>query len=337
MILTAIDRFALYGLAVICLFAAGSSLDAGVIFGAQGLNGGFRWDAAPRSIGGRERSLDGGLRYSLSGGSFEAFRDQFSWATVPTIGDFQQAISDAFGAWEAVDPDTGLTTDLSFVPDLDTAVVGSGFSQIDIRGAEIDVIAADAGDGSTRGWTRFNAIGADVTLTSGPFNYPGSGAISGADITLNNNSRARYTLPFFRRLLTHEIGHAIGLGDVEGDINPNRFIDDNYDGSTSATALFTLTNSWADLVTPMNPAASPLGVYNVPASNPGIRTQGVDILMESRGLGIAQSNPTEELFPLRADDYGTRQFLYPSLVRIPEPVGLMLAGIALLGNLPRRL
>ena len=31
------------------------------------------------------------------------------------------------------------------------------------------------------------------------------------------------------------------------------FIDDNYDGSTSATALATLTNSWALLVNPFNP------------------------------------------------------------------------------------
>ena len=34
---------------------------AGGINGS-GLNGGWRWDAAPRTISGNERSLDGGLR-----------------------------------------------------------------------------------------------------------------------------------------------------------------------------------------------------------------------------------------------------------------------------------
>ena len=39
----------------------------------------MRWDAAPRYVNGEERSLDGGLRYSIGGGSYEAFRDEFLW------------------------------------------------------------------------------------------------------------------------------------------------------------------------------------------------------------------------------------------------------------------
>jgi hypothetical protein len=36
-----------------------------------------RWDAAPHFVDGVERSLDGGLRYSVQGGSYEAYRDLF--------------------------------------------------------------------------------------------------------------------------------------------------------------------------------------------------------------------------------------------------------------------
>ncbi|MCA9264820.1 MAG: hypothetical protein KDA60_13265, partial [Planctomycetales bacterium] len=135
---------------------------------------------------------------------------------------------------------------------------------------------------------------------------------------------------------THELGHAIGLGDVEGDINPNQFIDDNYDGTNAATALATLMNSWTHLVDPLNPAASPLSLYLVPDSSPGVDTIGVDILMESRGLGIGSSNPTSNLFPLSNDEYGIRQFLYPSTRVIPEPTSGVLAGMMVLGLLGRR-
>ncbi len=133
--------------------------------------------------------------------------------------------------------------------------------------------------------------------------------------------------------MTHEIGHAVGLGDVEGDINPNNFIDDNFDGTSSASALATLTNSWALLVDPLDPSKSPLSIYNVSQNDPGVGTAGVDILMESRGLGIASGNPITNLFPLSIDDYGTRQFLYPSITAVPEPgaMALLSMTVVLLG------
>lgn len=308
--------------------AALGTCPAGVIFGTSGsLAGGFRWDAAPRTLGGQERSLAGGLRYSLQGGSYQSYRDQFTWSGAPpTVTAFQGAIDKAFNAWTQHDPVSGLTTAVRFTADLSTptstAIVGG------VRmGAEIDLLAATSGsswgfgDNGLRAEAFFNAVGSGVTLTSGTTNYPGS-PISGADITFNNNAGAVYTLAAFQTILTHEIGHALGLGDVDFP-GSAAWIDDNYDGSSSAAALSTLTNSWTHLVNPLNPANSPgLRVVTPPPANgdPGVDTPGVDILMES--------NIPSALFgldnPLRNDDYGTRQFLYPSTTPIPEPGSLVL-------------
>lgn len=77
---------------------------------------------------------------------------------------------------------------------------------------------------------------------------------------------------------------------------------------------------------PLNPSASPLTLYTVLDGDPGIDTPNVDILMESNGVGIGPTDPLSELFPLRNDDYGTRQFLYPY---VPEPsaaLGAIVAG-----------
>ncbi|TWU60163.1 hypothetical protein Poly51_04380 [Rubripirellula tenax] len=69
-----------------------SSSYAAVVFGLDGngsLSGGSRWNAAPRTFstsqGSIERSLDGGLRFSVSGGNYEAFRDQFNWSVTPSV------------------------------------------------------------------------------------------------------------------------------------------------------------------------------------------------------------------------------------------------------------
>jgi hypothetical protein len=339
----ALKRVGIAGFCLAVLCAGAEAARGGVAYGLVGstLSGGHRWDAAPRTFNlsgtDYERSLDGGLRYSLEGGSFQAFRDMFSWSgSTPSVAAFQQAVEQAFAAWTVPDPVSQLTTQVSFIADLNTPVVGTSTpSSADSRGAEIDLFAAidatfwNPGSTGTQAETWFNAPAGSgpVTLTSGTVGYTAN-AITGADIIINNNPGALYTLDLFRRLLAHEIGHTLGLGDVEGDISPGRFIDDNYDSSSSATALATLTNSWTSLVNTANPALSPLARFTVPEADPGTDTVGVNILMESRGLGIAAGNPVTNLTPMTNDDYGTRQFLYPSTILVPEPSTLLLAAIA---------
>jgi len=299
---------------------------------------GSRWDAAPRTFGEEiqlERALDGGLRYSLQTGSYAGFRDLFTWAgEAPAVEQFTAAIEAAFDAWTVVDPATGLGTDLYFVPDLGTAVDRT--IDYDIRlGSEIDLFAATAagtwsvGDPIRRGEAGFSTTMTElqrVTLTSGVGNYIAN-PITGADITLNCNAQALWDLPTFQTLLTHEIGHTLGLADVDVVAGPNSyFIDDNYDGSTSQSAAATLTNSFALLINPLNPHKSPLRMYYVADGDPGMDSAGVEILMESRIareiIGRAQ--------PLGNDDFAGRQYLYPYTgPLIPEP-GTFLGLLAVL-------
>lgn len=307
---------------VVGLVLPASCCMAGVIFGNTGISGGYRWDAGPRVISSNERSLQGGLRYSLQGNSFQAYRDLFTWTAVPTVTEFQAAVQQAFSAWSAPDPVTGSASPLSFVSDLTTTGQGT-IGGINTNGAEIDLFGVtdalfwDPGNGVTQGETWFGAVGGTVTLTSGTTGYAAN-PISGADIYMNSNSQAVWSLDIFRRVLTHEIGHSIGLGDVENSIQPGRFLDDNFDGTNSTTIVTTLTNNWSALVNPINPAASTgLSLYTVP--NSAVQTAGVDILMESFGVGIGPTNPLSNLVPLTNDDYSTRFFLYPTLTAVPEP------------------
>jgi hypothetical protein len=161
-----------------------------------------------------------------------------------------------------------------------------------------------------------------VTLTSGTTGYASS-AIFAADIKMNSNAEALWTLDWFQTILTHEIGHAIGLGDVDFPSTPVSFIDDDFDGSTSESVLATLTNSWALLVNPYDPSASPLSLYAVANGDPGLDTFGVHILMESHiDDAFLALDPL-----LQNDDYGGRQFLYPWVAPEPRALVLLAAGL----------
>jgi hypothetical protein len=259
------------------------------------------------------------------GGSYQAFRDQFTWASVPDVNDFKQAVQAAFDPWLAVDPTTNLGTNLFFVEDLGTAVSSTIESNVRL-GSEIDLLAGNIGSG-TRGESYFNSriIDGGITLTSGTTGYAGF-AISGADITMNNNSVV-WTLNVFQTILTHEIGHAIGLGDVE-DFWDNGFIDNNYSASDP---VGTLTDSWALLIDPLDPSSSPLTRYDVPNNAEGIDAPGVDILMESSIPATFFTNGAA----LQNDDYGGRQFLYPVLA-IPEPSAGIACALAFAVSFARR-
>lgn len=308
---------------------------ATVLFGLDDNHlGGRRWDADPRTfdlVGGPvERSLDGGLRWNVQGGSMQAFRDLFDWQdAVPSVEAFEQTIYDSFDAWLAVDPALGVPAPFTFVYDPDTPVAPAS------AGAEIDLFAAPTGQGPgiTGGNADATFASGFVTLTSGTTNYPGH-VMTGADIKLNNESNGsvgtEWTLPLFRKVLTHELGHALGLGDV--DLNGHRFLDDNYDGTSSATALATLTNSFSQLVDVYDPSDSPLTIYNVPDDALGLEAPGVQILMES-------TIDLEQTGSLTADDFAGRQYLYPAVSGplVPEPGSLWLAATALTALTARRL
>ena len=304
-----------------------AQVPAQALFGNDGLEGGARWDAAPRVIEGLERSLDGGIRYSLQGGSYRAFRDSFSWTQVPSEAEFTALVQQAFDAWGVTDPVSGFASSLTFVYDPATTAdstllggePGGAIATPGIRlGSEIDLFAANLGASFPRAQGTFSTVPGPVQLTSGTPNYPAE-TISGADIFINANPDAIYSPDVFRRLLTHEIGHALGFDDVDQSSNAQNYIDDDYDNSTRFTATATLTNNWAHLVDPLDPSASPgLSTFDLRGIVFGFWMAGIDILMESQGLGVGPSNPVENLTPLSNADYSIRQFLYPTLV----PVGL---------------
>jgi hypothetical protein len=95
-----------------------------------GLTGGLRWDANPRMVNGEDRSLTSGLSWNVQGGSFAAYKAQFSWAgTAPSDEDFEGAIRQAFAFWASVDtnPIHPVAAPFSFVysPSLDPTVICS--------------------------------------------------------------------------------------------------------------------------------------------------------------------------------------------------------------------
>ena len=291
-----------------------------------------RWDAASRYVEGQERSLHGGLRYSIETGSYAGLRDQFNWiGTPPSDADFEAAVQRAFEHWEVIDTISGLPAAFYFVEDLTTQAIdepgvpGVPASYLGLNeGSEIDIFAATPHAGPSFGGSVVFFVDPsanDLTLTSGTPNYPGL-AITGADIRIN--PAFSYTLWFFELLLTHEIGHALGLADLEA--NPSfgavsGFLDDDGDLSTTATAEATLTNAFSALIDPADPDQSNL--QSIPGdidTDPGIESPGVRLLMESGAYEVLRYDAQK----LQNDEIAGRQFLYP--VPVPEPgVGLMLA------------
>jgi hypothetical protein len=180
-------------------------------------------------------------------------------------------------------------------------------------GAEIDLIAIRHPDRlrwSIHGFQDANLN--SVTLTSGVQDYRAAVA-AGGDIEFSTNgtwtldelqSHLAYTIPFLLAI-TH-------ADEPHGD-RRSRFYDDNYDDSSSATALATLANSFAHLIDPFDPDNSPGPMlYDVCEvigndcfGDPGISTPGVDLLTE-----YTPEAPAPGL-QMQNDDFAARQFLYP--------------------------
>jgi len=285
-----------------------------------------RWDAAPRTIAGEERSLDGGLRYSIGGGSYEALRDRIQWIPErPSPEDLREAIRRAFDHWTIDDPVTGLPAGFFFVEDLQTEAVddpgdppeAGDFFGLN-RGAEIDLFVATPHAGPEYGASVVLSLdpgSRELRLTSGTTGYPGL-AIAGADIRIN--PRYAWTLAGLELLLTHEIGHALGLTDVdsrasiEGEDSP--FFDDDYDPSSSESALATLTNPFVDRIDPRDPDASALKAWRGNLkTDPGLDTPGVELLMETEGIFDLLDTQRAGEPILQTDEFAARQFLYPAL------------------------
>ena len=203
-----------------------------------GMSGGLRWDSVPRMVGGTDRSLVGGISWNVDG-SLAAFKSQFAWAgATPTDAQFLNTIEEAFSFWTSVDPNPllNLAAPFSFVYSPDIAATDDPTT-----GEEIDLLASDLGfPGSAGGALSHPILNDHVTLTSGISDY-GSDVIGGVDIFINNHVGTTWTLRRFRTLLAHEFGHSLGMGHASLGLS-NRFVDDNYDGTSQSTANATLTN-----------------------------------------------------------------------------------------------
>jgi hypothetical protein len=329
-------------IAISILIIASSDANAFVVLGQDSNQRAWRWDAAARNVYNTdvERSLVGGLRYSVQGGALDSWYSQFAFSDGTTTTDFATIVSSAFSAWTVPDPVTGLTTDLSFVADFGTTVT----FDVGGTGAEIDLFASDLETSSRKGFasTWFEGWGSDVvTLTSGVANH-GASVIIGAQIEMNNNAGVLWTAGSFEQVLTHEIGHTLGLGDVDVDqdifdTNPHNddglvsdWYDDNYDGTNATTQVASLSNSFAGMINPFNPEATVgLTRYTIAESSFYVGGAGEpNILMESDIDAVAA---------MSNDDFAGRQFLYPSLTAIPEPsTAVLLLAAAVLATARRR-
>ncbi len=244
------------------LFLLISSAWPASAFRVAGIPGAWtRWDASPRYVQGVERSLDGGLRYSIETGSYQGLRDQFIW-----------------------------------VP---------GCHPLPTSRRQPNGLSSTGRSSTLRLGCRLASISSKI------YRLP----ISGADIRIN--PAFVWSLSGFEVLLTHEIGHALGLSDLEGPSGiggGSGFFDDNFDPSTSLTASQTLKNSFALDIDPYDPDDSPLfELFGDMNMDPGLDSPGVELLMETESI----FEPTEAAPFLQNDEFAARLFLYA--VAVPQP------------------
>jgi hypothetical protein len=305
-----------------CVLNAGS-----LVFGFGAFDFGTtrhaRWETLPFNFGGVERSLSGGLRFSLQGQSYNAYKNLFTWqGSAPSDAVFQQLILDSFAAWTVPGP---LGTTLSFTEDLGTVPTLSNNG----TGAEIDLFAAALSFTGIGGQANFSvSTNQNMNLTNGQMLVGNGVLITGSQIRMNTNE-ATWTPGLFQRVLTHEIGHTLGLADVElaADAtshpgNMSLFLDNQSPVVTTAH----LVDSSAHLINTSIPedsiGATIFGSTFDPSlfDSDDVNTGAPFLLMETDG---------DPGFPdpaaLGNDDFAGRQFLYP--VAIPEPSAFLFLGV----------
>lgn len=282
-----------------------------------------RWDSVNPVFGvGKNRSLVGGLEYNFEDGTLTKFFDKFSFVAGVTQGAFSNAVTASFNAWSFRDSFVSFTktdtaTVLDFKPESNDSLGGN-----QIEGNEIDFFARDLP--TFRGLTSIWGVDEKIRLTNDFYQPPDglfpSTQIYSADVVIDiNDNGAGWTLADWQATFTHELGHALGLGDAE---DAHFFDDDVFDPFLPNNGL--VVND-AMTINQAGDVRYLLSDWGQPCKKGAADAQCAGILMRSEPTG---------LLALAPDDVAGLHFLYP--VPEPETYAMLLAGLGLLSFVARR-